>query len=59
MEPLLRALTDAGVKQMTSHEPSLEELFLAHYGTAEDGAVGAGTSGDDADDVGQVQTHVG
>ncbi|HET6794082.1 MAG TPA: ABC transporter ATP-binding protein [Acidimicrobiales bacterium] len=45
IEPLLRALADAGVRHLTSHEPSLEELFLAHYG---DGApearadVGAG-----------------
>jgi len=35
MEPLLRALTDAGVKHMTSREPSLEELFLAHYGASD------------------------
>ncbi len=32
MEPLLRALAKAGVHHMTSREPSLEELFLAHYG---------------------------
>jgi ABC-2 type transport system ATP-binding protein len=32
MEPLLRALADAGVQRMTTREPSLEELFMAHYG---------------------------
>ncbi len=33
VEPLLTALVGAGVSQLTSREPSLEELFLAHYGT--------------------------
>jgi len=32
MEPLLAALAKAGVRHLTSREPSLEELFLAHYG---------------------------
>jgi ABC-2 type transport system ATP-binding protein len=32
IEPLLAALTQAGVRHLTSREPSLEELFLAHYG---------------------------
>jgi ABC-2 type transport system ATP-binding protein len=32
MEPLLRVLTDAGVHRLTTREPSLEELFVAHYG---------------------------
>ncbi len=31
LAPLLRALVDAGVTRLTSREPSLEELFLAHY----------------------------
>jgi len=35
MEPLLRALSAAGVRELVSRRPSLEELFLAHYG-AED-----------------------
>jgi ABC-2 type transport system ATP-binding protein len=33
MEPLLCALAAAGVRHLVSHEPSLEELFLAHYGS--------------------------
>ncbi len=33
MAPLLAALTRAGVRHLTSREPSLEELFLAHYGS--------------------------
>jgi len=32
IEPLLQALAGAGVHTLLSHEPSLEELFLAHYG---------------------------
>ncbi len=32
VEPLLRVLAAAGVHHLLSREPSLEELFLAHYG---------------------------
>jgi len=32
VQPVLQALTDAGVEKLLSREPSLEELFLAHYG---------------------------
>lgn len=35
MEPLLRRLVDAGVHDLASTKPSLEELFLAHYGDQE------------------------
>jgi ABC-2 type transport system ATP-binding protein len=35
--PLLQALAGTGVRELLSREPSLEELFLAHYGP--DGAV--------------------
>src|SRR3954470_19009966 len=31
-EPLLSALAPAAVQHLVSREPSLEELFLAHYG---------------------------
>jgi len=34
IEPLLKALAAAGVQEMLSREPSLEELFLAHYGAS-------------------------
>jgi ABC-2 type transport system ATP-binding protein len=34
MEPLMRALVDVGIRHLTTREPSLEELFVAHYGTA-------------------------
>lgn len=33
VEPLLKVLAAAGVHELLSHEPSLEELFLAHYGS--------------------------
>ncbi len=32
IEPLLKVLAASGVRELLSHEPSLEELFLAHYG---------------------------
>jgi ABC-2 type transport system ATP-binding protein len=32
-EPLLERLTAVGVTQLLSHQPSLEELFLAQYGS--------------------------
>jgi ABC-2 type transport system ATP-binding protein len=37
VEPLLRVLADSGVRELLSREPSLEELFLAHYGSASTG----------------------
>jgi ABC-2 type transport system ATP-binding protein len=39
MQPLLRVLADAGATHVTSREPSLEELFLSHYG-ADGGTTG-------------------
>jgi ABC-2 type transport system ATP-binding protein len=35
--PLLAVLAQAGVRKLLSREPSLEELFLAHYGHGPDG----------------------
>jgi ABC-2 type transport system ATP-binding protein len=32
VEPLLKVLAASGVRHLLSREPSLEELFLAHYG---------------------------
>jgi ABC-2 type transport system ATP-binding protein len=32
IEPVLRVLTEAGVEHLSTHEPSLEQLFVAHYG---------------------------
>ena len=37
VQPLLRVLTDAGVTHLTTSEPSLEELFLSHYGEGDPG----------------------
>lgn len=34
MRPLLHALAGAGLEKLTTREPSLEELFIAEYGTA-------------------------
>jgi ABC-2 type transport system ATP-binding protein len=39
VEPLLRTLAAAGVRHLVSREPSLEELFLAHYGSLDGAAV--------------------
>jgi polyether ionophore transport system ATP-binding protein len=35
VQPVLAALAGAGVEKLLSREPSLEELFLAHYGAVE------------------------
>jgi ABC-2 type transport system ATP-binding protein len=32
IEPVIDALAGTGVRELLSREPSLEELFLAHYG---------------------------
>jgi ABC-2 type transport system ATP-binding protein len=32
VEPLLNSLANSGVRELLSREPSLEELFLSHYG---------------------------
>jgi polyether ionophore transport system ATP-binding protein len=42
VEPLLRVLAVSGVHELLSREPSLEELFLAHYGAASEGEDVAG-----------------
>lgn len=34
LAPLMQALTAAGLRTLTSQPPSLEELFLRHYGSA-------------------------
>jgi ABC-2 type transport system ATP-binding protein len=36
MQPLLKVLAASGVRDLQSREPSLEELFLAHYGDGTD-----------------------
>jgi ABC-2 type transport system ATP-binding protein len=43
LAPLMRALTDAGLLALTSQPPTLEDLFLRHYGAAVP-AVAAGAS---------------
>ncbi len=42
VEPLLTVLAASGVHQLLSREPSLEELFLAHYGSNSHAQVRAG-----------------
>lgn len=37
LAPLMQWLTTAGLRALTSQPPSLEELFLRHYGVAADG----------------------
>ncbi len=41
IEPLLAVLTPVGVRRLVSREPSLEELFLAHYGSGAEARDGA------------------
>jgi len=38
LAPLLSRLAPAGIRRLISTEPSLEELFLAHYGELDDAA---------------------
>jgi ABC-2 type transport system ATP-binding protein len=38
VEPLLKVLAASGVRELLSREPSLEELFLAHYGAGSETA---------------------
>jgi ABC-2 type transport system ATP-binding protein len=38
IDGLLRVLAPIGVRHLISREPSLEELFLAHYGSADGSA---------------------
>lgn len=45
VEPLLRALAGSGVRELLSREPSLEELFLAHYGAAPTREIGSPDGG--------------
>jgi ABC-2 type transport system ATP-binding protein len=46
VQPLLKVLAASGARELLSHEPSLEELFLAHYGAdIADGADGATEAG--------------
>jgi ABC-2 type transport system ATP-binding protein len=42
VDPLLSALAGHGARHILSREPSLEELFLAHYGPQAGGATAAG-----------------
>ncbi len=46
VQPLLDALANADVRKLVSREPSLEELFLAHYGPDGGTADGLGRAGD-------------
>jgi polyether ionophore transport system ATP-binding protein len=60
VEPLLKVLAAAGVHELLSREPSLEELFLARYGAAGaaagDRAAGQAATGPQS---GSVRTHAG
>ena len=49
IEPLVDALGGTGVRELLSREPSLEELFLAHYGPDGAAPVPADTSAGDGD----------
>ena len=42
MQPLLAVLAGSDLRDLVSREPSLEELFLAHYGAAEPAAPESG-----------------
>jgi ABC-2 type transport system ATP-binding protein len=43
LAPLMQSLTAAGLHTLTSQPPSLEELFLRHYGDADGGTAAVPT----------------
>jgi ABC-2 type transport system ATP-binding protein len=43
--PLMQALSASGLRSLISHPPTLEELFLRHYGVTDTGS-GAGPAGE-------------
>ena len=45
LDAVLIQLTSVGVNSLTSHPPTLEELFLRHYGIGEAGSVDAEDAG--------------
>jgi ABC-2 type transport system ATP-binding protein len=49
IEPLIDALAGTGVRELLSREPSLEELFLAHYGPDGAAPVPAGAPAGEGD----------
>jgi len=49
LAPLMRALTAAGLVALTSQPPTLEDLFLRHYGAAVPVAAAGSSSGRTAD----------
>ena len=52
VEPLLKVLANSGVHEMLCREPSLEELFLAHYGGSTDASDGHSSDEQGAERVG-------
>jgi ABC-2 type transport system ATP-binding protein len=48
VEPLLQVLATASVRHLTSREPSLEELFLALYGTTASETTASGSTASDS-----------
>ncbi len=45
LQPMMQALTAAGLRTLTSQPPTLEDLFLRHYGVAPDAPAVAGRPG--------------
>lgn len=52
IDSLVDALAGTGVRELLSREPSLEELFLAHYGSDGSAPVAPGIGGQVADESG-------
>ena len=50
IEPLIEALAGTGLRELLSREPSLEELFLAHYGPDGAAPMTAGADTDSSED---------
>jgi ABC-2 type transport system ATP-binding protein len=68
LEPLMKALMAAGLKALTSQPPTLEDLFLRHYGdkvkgeqagASSGGGEGAATEGSNPSRPGKAASHRG
>ncbi|MCP2255547.1 ABC-2 type transport system ATP-binding protein [Prauserella aidingensis] len=57
LDQAMRTLAEFGITALTSSPPSLEELFLRHYGSPNDGTHDHDTHDDDTATTGSIAVH--